>query len=195
MRVLGLTGGIGSGKSTVASIFEELGAEVIDADLLAREIVEPGQPALADIVQSFGADILRPDGQLDREKLAAIVFSDAAALGRLNAITHPRIHERMQAEVEARRPRAGLLILDIPLLFESARRDMVERVIVAWVDPQTQLDRLRERDRVTETEARRRIAAQMSLEKKKDLADEVVDNTGTRAQTRAQVESLYRRYG
>jgi dephospho-CoA kinase len=194
MRVLGLTGGIGSGKSTVASMFSELGAEVIDADELARAVVEPGQPALAEIIQAFGADMLRPDGSLDRGRLAAIVFADPAARTRLNAITHPRIRERMQAEIDRRQGRRGLLILDIPLLYENARMDAAEKVIVVWVDPQTQLQRLTEREGMTADTAKRRIAAQLPLDEKKALGDHVIDNTGSMAQTRSQVDALYRQF-
>ena len=194
MRVLGLTGGIGSGKTMVGTMFTELGAELIDADQLAREVVEPGQPALEEIVTSFGRDILRPDGRLDRRKLAGIVFADASARARLNAITHPRIRERMDAAIAARRDRAGVLIVDIPLLFENARTGVVEKVIVVWVDPRTQLRRLIERGGLTEEEARRRIAAQMSLDEKRGLADHVIDNRGTPAETRRQVEAIFRRY-
>ena len=194
MRVLGLTGGIGSGKTMVGTMFTELGAELIDADQLAREVVEPGQPALEEIVTSFGRDILRPDGRLDRRKLAGIVFADASARARLNAITHPRIRERMDAAIAARRDRAGVLIVDIPLLFENARTGVVEKVIVVWVDPRTQLRRLIERGGLTEEEARRRIGAQMPLDEKRGLADHVIDNRGTPAETRRQVEAIFRRY-
>src|SRR2546421_2736206 len=117
MRVLGLTGGIGSGKSLVAAMFGRLGAEVVDADRLAREVVEPGQPALTQIVESFGAGILLSDGHLDRAKLGHLVFADPSARVRLNAITHPVILERMRQEIAARTGRDGLLILDIPLLY------------------------------------------------------------------------------
>src|SRR5919109_996996 len=143
MRVLGLTGGIGSGKSSVAEMFKQLGAEVIDADQLARDVVEPGQPALAEIVSTFGRDILLSDGRLDREKLGRIIFADAAARSRLNAITHHRIRERMADEVARRANRPGLLLLDIPLLYENARTSAVEKVIVVWVDADTQLRRLK----------------------------------------------------
>jgi len=194
MRVLGLTGGIGSGKTMVGTMFTELGAELIDADQLAREVVEPGQPALEEIVTSFGRDILRPDGRLDRRKLAGIVFADASARARLNAITHPRIRERMDAAIAARRDRAGVLIVDIPLLFENARTGVVEKVIVVWVDPRTQFRRLIERGGLTEEEARQRIAAQMPLDEKRGLADHVIDNRGTPAETRRQVEAIFRRY-
>lgn len=193
MRVLGLTGGIGSGKSTVAAMFRELGADVVDADLLAREVVEPGQPALRGIARAFGDAVIRPDGRLDRGKLAAIVFADPAARARLNAITHPHIRGRMRQEVEARRDQSGTLILDIPLLLETPRPGFLERVIVVWVDAATQFRRLTERDGLSETDARRRIAAQMPLDAKKSMADDVVDNSGTLEETRRQVKALYQR--
>jgi dephospho-CoA kinase len=194
VRVLGLTGGIGSGKSMVAAIFRSLGADVIDADQLAREVVLPGEPALQEIVASFGREILLPDGRLDRGKLAAIIFADPAARARLNAITHPRIRERMDAEVAARGLGPGVLILDIPLLYENDRAGTVEKVIVVWVDPQTQLRRLNERDGLTVDEARSRIAAQMPLDAKRARADHVIDNSGSRDDTVHQVEAIYRLY-
>ena len=194
MKVLGLTGGIGSGKSMVLSMFANLGAEVIDADQLAREVVEPGQPALEEIATAFGRDMLMPDGRLDRGKLARIIFADPVARARLNAITHPRIQERMATEMALRGSRPGLLIVDIPLLYENDRSDTVESVIVVWVDAKTQLRRLTERDGLTPDEARQRIAAQMPLDEKRARADLVVDNSGSRENTRRQVEVIYRRF-
>ena len=194
MKVLGLTGGIGSGKSMVASMFARLGADVIDADQLARDVVEPGEPALDEIATAFGRDILLPDGRLDRGKLARIIFADPVARGKLNAITHLRIRERMDAEIAARRSRPGILIVDIPLLYENERTGTVEAVIVVWVDPETQLRRLLERDSLTEEEARQRIAAQMPLDEKRARADAVIDNSGSRESTQRQVEAIYRRY-
>ena len=194
MKVLGLTGGIGSGKSMVASMFAQLGADVIDADQLAREVVQPGQPALEEIAAAFGRDILLPDGRLDRGMLARIIFADPVARARLNAITHPRIQERMATEMALRGSRPGVLIVDIPLLFENDRTSSVESVIVVWVDPKTQLRRLIERDGLTADEARQRIAAQMPLDEKRARADLVVDNSGSRDNTRRQVEAIYRRF-
>jgi dephospho-CoA kinase len=194
VRVLGLTGGIGSGKSQVAQMFRDLGAEVIDADQLAREVVEPGQPALQEIASTFGQEVLLPDGRLDRVALARIIFSNPAARGKLNAITHPPIRERMEAEVAARQSRPGLLILDIPLLYENDRMRAVEKVIVVWVDADTQADRLRRRDRLGPEEARQRIAAQMPLDTKRDRADLVIDNSGALEDTRRQVDAIYREY-
>ena len=194
MRVLGLTGGIGSGKSMVAEMFVQLGAEVIDADRLARDVVEPGQSALREIIDTFGQDILLPDGRLNRAKLAATIFADAVARQRVNAITHPPIRARMEKEVAARRQRSGVLILDIPLLYENGRTDIVEKVIVVWVDPQTQLQRITQRGGLSLDEARLRIAAQMPLDDKRARADYVIDNRGDRENTRRQVEAIYRRY-
>ena len=194
MRVLGLTGGIGSGKSMVAQIFARLGAVVIDADQLAREVVEPGQPALQEIATAFGRDVLLSDGRLDRSKLAGIIFADPAERARLDAITHPRIRARMDEEIKARRSGPGVLIVDIPLLYENDRTHSVERVIVVWVDPQTQLRRIRRRDGLSAEAARQRIAAQMPLDAKRARADHVIDNSGSREDTRRQVEAIYHLY-
>jgi dephospho-CoA kinase len=194
VKVLGLTGGIGSGKSMVASMFAQQGADVIDADQLAREVVEPGQPALEEIATAFGRGILLPDGRLDRGKLGRIIFADPVARARLNAITHPPIQERMATEMALRGSRPGLLIVDIPLLYENDRADTVEAVIVVWVDSKTQLRRLNERDGLTVDEARQRIAAQMPLDEKRNRADIVIDNSGSRENTRRQVEAIYRRF-
>jgi len=175
-------------------MFADLGAEVIDADQLARDVVEPGQPALAEIAATFGRDILLPDGRLNRGKLARIVFADPAARARLNAITHPRIREQMEAEVAARRSGQGVLILDIPLLYENDRTSGVEKVIVVWVDLETQQRRLSERDGLGREEIQQRVAAQMPLDAKRARADHVIDNTGGQENTRRQVEAIYRQY-
>ncbi len=194
MRVLGLTGGIGSGKSVVAQMFARLGAVVIDADQLAREVVEPGQPALQEIAATFGADMIQPDGRLDRAKLARIIFADPAERAKLDAITHPRIRARMDEEIKARQSGPGVLIVDIPLLYENDRTNTVERVIVVWVDPQTQLRRIQDRDGLAADAARQRIAAQMPLDEKRARADHVIDNSGNREDTQRQVEAIYRLY-
>jgi dephospho-CoA kinase len=194
MRVLGLTGGIGSGKSMVAQMFARLGAVVIDADQVAREVVEPGQPALQEIAAAFGGDVILPDGHLDRPKLAEIIFADAAERAKLDAITHPRIRTRMDESIKARRSGPGVLIVDIPLLYENGRRTTVEKVIVVWVDPQTQLRRIRQRDGLSAEAAHQRIAAQMPLEAKRARADHVIDNSGTREDTRRQVEAIFHLY-
>jgi len=189
-----LTGGVGSGKSTVSWMFADLGAEVIDADQLAREVVAPGQPALKEIVDTFGREFLRGDGTLDRPRLADLIFSDPTARTWLNAITHPRIQSRMAEEIAARESRDGILLLDIPLLYENRRTSVVEAVVVVWVDRATQLQRLVQRDGLTEAEARRRIAAQLSLDVKRERADYVVNNTLTLDATREQVAEVYRKF-
>ena len=194
MRVLGLTGGIGSGKSMVARMFAQLGAVVIDADQLAREVVEPGQPALQEIAATFGPDMILPDGRLDRPKLAGMIFADPGERARLDAITHPRIRARMDEEIKSRQSGPGVLVADIPLLYENERTHSVEKVIVVWVDPQTQLARIRQRDGLSDEAARQRIAAQMSLDAKRARADHVIDNRGSRDETQRQVEAIYRLY-
>jgi len=194
MRVLGLTGGIGSGKSMVAQMFAGLGAVVIDADQLAREVVEPGQPALKEIAATFGSEVLLNDGHLDRSKLAQIIFANPVERAKLDAITHPRIRTRMDELIEARRAGPGVLIVDIPLLYESKRTSSIEKVIVVWVDPKTQLRRIQDRDGLSDEAARQRIAAQMPLDEKRARADHVIDNSRNREDTRRQVEAIYRRY-
>jgi len=175
-------------------MFARLGAMVIDADQLARQVVEPGQPALEEIAATFGRDVLLPDGRLDRAKLAGIIFADPIERAKLDAITHPRIRARMDEEIKARRSGPGVLIVDIPLLYENDRSYSVERVIVVWVDPQTQLRRIRQRDGLSTEAASQRIAAQMPLEAKRARADHVIDNSGTREDTRRQVEAIYHLY-
>src|ERR1700730_2246828 len=194
MRVLGLTGGIGSGKSMVAQMFAQLGAAVIDADQLAREVVEPGQPALQEIAATFGPDVLLPDGRLDRPKLAQIIFANPVERAKLDAITHPPIRERMEVQIKARRSGPGVLIVDIPLLYENKRTSSVEKVIVVWVDPQTQLRRIQDRDGLSAQSAHQRVAAQMPLDAKRARADHVIDNSGSRDDTQHQVEAIYRLY-
>jgi dephospho-CoA kinase len=194
MRVLGLTGGIGSGKSMVAQMFARLGAVVIDADQVAREVVEPGQPALKEIAATFGPGVLLPDGRLDRPKLASIIFTDPAERAKLDAITHPRIRTRMDELISAQLSAPGVLIVDIPLLYENNRTSSVEKVIVVWVDPQTQLRRIQDRDGLSAEAARQRIAAQMPLDEKRARADHVIDNSGGREDTQRQVEAIYQLY-
>jgi dephospho-CoA kinase len=175
-------------------MFADLGAEVIDADQLAREVVMPGQPALKEIVDTFGRDFLHRDGTLDRPRLGELIFSDPTARTWLNAITHPRIQSRMADEIAARASQDGVLVLDIPLLYENRRISIVEAVVVVWVDRATQIQRLVERDGLSEAEARRRIAAQLSLDDKRKRADFLVNNTLTLEATREQVADVYRKF-
>ncbi len=189
-----MTGGLGSGKSTVSRMFADLGAEVIDADQLAREVVMPGKPALKEIVDTFGREFLRKDGMLDRPRLGHLIFSDPTARTWLNAFTHPRIQSRMAEEIAARESKDGILVVDIPLLYENRRTSIVEAVVVVWVDRATQIQRLVERDGLSEAEAQRRIAAQLSLDEKRKRADFVVNNTLTLEATREQVADVYRKF-
>jgi dephospho-CoA kinase len=193
MRVIGLTGGIATGKSTVAHLLAARGAALIDADLLAREVVEPGTPALAEIAADFGPGVLQADGSLDRTALGAIVFADEARRQRLNAITHPRVAELMGRRVAAALASpARLVVVDVPLLFEGERRGMFEGVMLVWAPAEVQLARLFARDGWTEVEARQRIAAQMPIDEKRALATWVIDNSGSLARTEAQVERWWR---
>jgi dephospho-CoA kinase len=192
MRLIGLTGGIGSGKSTVARMLAARGATVVDADLLAREVVEPGTPGLAEIAAEFGPGVLLPDGRLDRAALGAVVFADAARRETLNSITHPRVGALMQERVAtALGSEAPLVVVDVPLLFEGSRQSTFEGVMLVWVPEPMQLQRLVERDGMSEGEARRRIAAQMPIDRKRELATWVIDNSGTVAETEGQVEAWW----
>lgn len=186
MRV-GLTGGIASGKSTVSDILRELGATVIDADAIAREVVAKGTPGLAQIVESFGPALLTEAGDLDRPKMAGIVFADPAELEKLEAITHPLIAARI-AELEEQA--AGLVIHDHPLLVESGLADTMDRVIVVDLPEDLQLARAVQRG-MSEADARARMANQATREQRLAAATDVIDNSGSLAALRLQVEKLY----
>lgn len=175
---IGLTGGIASGKSVVANVFERLGVTVIDADTVAREIVEPGQPALAEIIERFGPDIVDADGALKRRDLRRIIFDDAQARTDLEAITHPRIRSALQAQRDA--ATSDYTILVVPLLVKSTMIDLVDRVLVIDAPEPTQLERLTARDDIDDVFARKMIAAQDSRAERLDLADDVLINTGPR---------------
>lgn len=193
MRLIGLTGGIGTGKSTVAVMLVARGAALIDADLLAREVVEPGTPALAEIAAEFGPGVLLPDGALDRAALGAVVFGDEAKRLRLNAITHPRVRELMVHRVAAALASdAPLLVVDIPLLFEGELQGGFEGVMLVWAPEPVQVERLVSRNGLPEDEARRRIATQMPVDDKRALATWVIDNSGSLAAASAQVGAWWR---
>jgi dephospho-CoA kinase len=191
MYIIGLTGGIGSGKSTVASALRDLGAAVIDADKLAREIVEPGEPAFHDIVRVFGPRVVDKDGRLDRKKLGELVFNNQEYIAELNRITHPRVSERFEQQMRSLPSGTRIVVWDVPLLIESGMYRDVDAVWLVWVDASTQLQRLMDRDHCTEQEALSRIRSQMDLTEKKKLADRLIDNTGSIAETISVVTRFY----
>lgn len=191
---IGLTGGIATGKSTVARMLVARGAALVDADRIAREIVEPGQAALARIAERFGDRVIQADGTLDRRMLGTIVFADADERKALEAITHPAIRELMReriAALEAERP-DRLVVADIPLLYESGLQHLYEGVMVAYVPREVQRARLIGRDGLSPEEADKRIRAQMDIEEKRRLADYVIDNSGSLADTEAQLDRFWR---
>ena len=191
--LVGLTGGIATGKSTVSHMLRGLGAEIIDADLLAREVVEPGRPAWHEIVGEFGRDVVSPDGTLDRKKLGAIVFADPERRKRLEAITHPAIRAAVQARLDelAARGFAGIVFYDAAILIEALGHKDMERLVVVITDEATQAARLRGRDGTDDAQGRRRIASQMPLAEKAKLADHVIDNSGDREATAEQVRRVF----
>jgi len=192
MRIIGLTGGIGSGKSTVTAMLRERGATVVDADEAARAVVEPGQPALAEIRAQFGEEVLGADGQLNRGALAQLVFDDQAARLRLNAIVHPRVREWMAAAIaEAAGAGVGTVFMDTPLLYETGLDEGMAETVVVWVPAPLQVERAVARG-MAEEDVRARVAAQMSLEEKRARATRVIDNSGTLEDTARQVEELWR---
>jgi dephospho-CoA kinase len=192
MRVIGLTGGIASGKSTAARTLAELGARVVDADQVARDIVAPGQPALAEIVRTFGREMLQPDGALDRKKLGAVIFGDAEKRRTLNAITHPRIAMETQARLgRLREEGAPVAIYEAALLVENGVHKALDGLIVVACDEATQLARLVERDGYSEEEARARIAAQAPMAQKIAAASWVVDTSGPLADTKKQLARVW----
>ena len=189
MRV-GLTGGVASGKSTVSAILRELGAVLIDADQLAREVVARGTAGLAAVVEEFGPELLTEDGDLDRPAMAEVVFNDDEARKRLEAIVHPLVYEEVH-RLEAEVPEDALVVHDVPLLAEAGRAESFDAVVVVDAPEDLQVERM-VRDRGwTEEDARSRITAQASREDRLAVATYVVENTGTRAELRAKVEDLY----
>lgn len=193
MRIIGLTGGIASGKSTVASLFEKLGAPVVDADQLAREVVQPGGEALEKIAEAFGRGVLNPDGTLNRAALGEIVFADPEARRTLEGITHPAIKKLAQEKL-ARLKEAGVetAFYVAPLLIEAGAVSRVNEVWVVYLDRETQVARLMARDGLSREAALARIASQMPMEEKKRHARVVIDNRGTLEDLEAQVKTVWR---
>jgi len=193
MLIVGLTGGIASGKSSAARIFVKFGVRLVDSDVLARTVVEPGRPALAKIRERFGDAVINGDGTLSREKLRDVVFHDAAALDDLNGIVHPAVYEEMAREMADYRKDPGdtILMLDVPLLYESGGDKMVDRVVVVWVDKETQIQRLMGRDGFSREAAINRIEKQMELDEKRRRADFFIDNTGTLEELEGRVREVF----
>jgi dephospho-CoA kinase len=191
LRVIGLTGGIATGKTTFAATLRARGVPVVDADVLARAVVEPGQPALAQLVKAFGQDVLGPDGSLDRKRLGARIFADPAARRKLEAITHPAIREAMIAET-LRLDAAGhdLAFYDAPLLFEVGLDQGMDSVVVVYAPRAAQLERLAARDGTSPADAQARLAAQWPIDEKAARADFVVDNTGGTGDLGAKADRL-----
>jgi len=192
MVIVALTGGIGSGKSTVARMFKDEGAYVIDFDYLARVVVEPDKPAWRDIIDYFGPEILSPDRTLNRSALAEIVFSDDESRKTLEELTHPRIFEESEALVKAirRKDPFSVVIIDFPLLFELSLDKKFDRIILAYVPRALQLKRIMERDGLAREEVEKRLNAQISIEEKRSRSDYIINNQGGLNDTRDQVRKV-----
>ncbi len=194
LLVLGVTGGVASGKSTVAGMLAELGASIVDFDMLAREVVAPGRPGFQEIVAYFGKEVIGEDGHLDRKRLSEIVFQDPAKRRKLERMTHPRILEAFMCrlrQLAEKDPRAIVQAV-VPLLFEVGLEPLVHKVLVVYVSPDIQIERLMERDQISREEARRILAAQMPIDQKAARADFVIRNEGDVEETRKQVTDLWR---
>ena len=187
---VGLTGGVASGKSTVASMLAELGAVIIDADVLAREVVAKGTPGLDSVVAEFGEELLGPDGELDRPAMGSLVFNDEAARKRLEAIVHPLVFERI-VELEEQAPPDAVVVHDIPLLAESGRAETFDAVIVVDAHAELQVERMKTDRGWTSADAQSRIAAQSRREDRLSIATHVIENTGTREDLRRRVAEVF----
>ena len=193
MKLIGLTGGAGSGKSTVAAMFRELGAAIVDADEATHAVYAPGTDGFKAVVKEFGGEYVR-DGAIDRGKLGALVFEHADALRRLNAIVHPRVRQWMADKTaQAVEDGAEVVIQDVPLLFENGLQGLYSSTVLVYARRQTQLQRLVEERGLTPDRAQKMLAAQMPVDEKRSLADFVIDNDGTRDETRRQVEEVWTR--
>ena len=192
MLVVGLTGGIASGKSVVSKTLKEFGLPIIDADLIAREIVRPNEVGYREIVDHFGHGILNPDETINRRRLAKIIFGDSQEMERLNSILHPRIVKEIKKRIrDFKETRERMVIVDAALLIETGELSLVDKLIVATVSPKIQVRRLAQRDHLTKKEARERIATQMPLSEKVKLADYVIDNSGSVTKTVKKTKELY----
>jgi len=186
----GLTGSIATGKSTVAAMLRELGAVVLDADQIAREVVAMGEPGWKQVAEAF-PDVIGEDGTIDRRKLGRLVFADAQQRRKLEAIIHPLVFERIKTQGQLLEQDNQIVFADIPLLYETNSHTWLDWVVVVYVPQEVQLRRLIQRDKLSEAEAWSRIQAQMSIEEKRKLADYVIDNSGSLAETKVQVDRLW----
>ncbi|ARU59711.1 dephospho-CoA kinase [Tumebacillus avium] len=191
--IVGLTGSIATGKSTVSKMFADAGAVIVDADKIVREVQQPGQQAFQEIVDHFGKEVLLPNGELDRAKLGSLVFGNEENRLKLNAIVHPRVREARDEQTRATlaRDSRAIIIWDIPLLIETGIYQEVEKTVVVYVDRETQYARLLKRDELSAEAAEKRIAAQMPIEEKKRYADFLIDNRGTIEETQRQVQEVW----
>ncbi len=188
---IGLTGGIGSGKTTVCKLFADVAIPIIDADIIARQLVEPGQPALEEIIRQFGSDVLS-NGVLDRKKLGKIIFADKEKKDRLESILHPAIHQRLKQQASSQQ--SPYCILAIPLLFETGMENLVDRILVIDCPVELQHERVKQRDNLDEEQIARIIASQISREDRLNLADDIIDNSKSAIELAEQVKNLHNLY-
>lgn len=194
MLNVGLTGGIACGKSTVAKMFVKSGAHLIDFDLLAHQVQEPGKTAWQEVIKIFGKEILRPDGKIDRVKLGNIVFTDKIKLTKLNKIVHPFVYREWQARLQklCKKEKHAIVLSDIPLLFEGKKQHLFDLTMLVLIAPEEQIHRLMARDHISREEAEKRLKSQMPIDKKTALADIIIDNKGSISQTEKNVNKVWR---
>jgi len=192
--IVGLTGGIGTGKSTVSRMLQSLGARVVDADELAREVVRPGQPAWEEIKKVFGPKVIHTDQTLNRQALTDLVFNDPKSIEQLNRMTHQRIYRRMRSEVlKGLRDQVPAIVLDIPLLLEAPQKMSLDLIVVVYCPKTLQIKRIRERNGLTLKEAKQRLQNQMPISQKRKMAHVVINNRGSLEETQKQVRGLWER--
>lgn len=193
--IIGLTGSIASGKSTISQLLKDKGFHIIDADLVARKVVEPGSPTLSEIAKAFGDDVLHPDGTLNREALGSLIFHDPAKRKQLNELMHPAIRQEMLAQRDELKTQGiETIIMDIPLLFESRLQHFVEKILVVSVTEEIQLERLIKRNSLSEEEAKVRISTQLPVSEKEKAADAVIYNNGSIEESKTQLEQILKEW-
>lgn len=195
MLIVGLTGGIASGKSTVADMFKREGAYIIDIDKISRDVVKPGKPAWQEVVNVFGKEVLNEDETLNRKKLGDIVFSDAEKRGKLEEIIHPKISAEKQRKISeiAKKDKQAIVIIDIPLLIETNKQDTVDKVVLVYTSSQGQIERLVKRDDFSLKDAHKRLASQMPIENKKKFAHYVINNEGPLDKVQKEVKEIFQK--